>query len=166
MDSNNLSAPELQLSVCVCVCVCVFRTSLACCSLTTWHLKYPTARPYQGRAEHSCVEIQLISGESSFSPHAESAPWRSNSRRTQQQNVSARQRGAARLKKDWIVWWFKPLQVLKLLNLFGGCWTDFPERLGQYCGRILSPATPHYQFNTHATSLPVTEHTQTEAAFF
>lgn len=38
-------------------------------ALTRGSFKYPTARPYQRQAQHSRVEIQLISGESSLDPH-------------------------------------------------------------------------------------------------
>lgn len=37
--------------------------------LTRRSFEYPTAGPDQGQAEHSRVEIQLISGESSLDPH-------------------------------------------------------------------------------------------------
>lgn len=40
--------------------------------LTAGGLKYPTGCPYQGPAEHGCVEIKLISGKSSLDPHSES----------------------------------------------------------------------------------------------
>lgn len=45
---------------------------VTCFALTTWSFKYPTACPYQGPSERSCVEIQLISGEGSLDPHGES----------------------------------------------------------------------------------------------
>lgn len=73
--SAEISEPDLCQQ---CVCVRVFRRLLTCHALTTWGFEYPTACPYQGHAEYSCVEIQFISGESRLDPHGECARWEPN----------------------------------------------------------------------------------------
>lgn len=70
---------RLQWILSVCCGHCLTRRAL-----TTRRFKYPSAGPYQGPAEHSCVEIQLISGEGSLDPHGESARWRPNSLKSNQ----------------------------------------------------------------------------------